>query len=253
MYLRQTAHSSFCSASRAPAGRTRAARLGKMPTTSVRRRTSLLSRSRGLLDRISFQMALGKSVKAKSSSAASSSIAAALGEAGLELLDDGSQLSADRVGIGLGEDRADEGGDGRLGGLGTRVRGLVMKRVRQRCQAAPGKTDAMAIAAPDLYERAYTEHDAEPAEMVEERLDSLSTDRSTILSLALAQRAAEGLRRATATYGLIAWSGSLLHQLPSRLLTSRHPDTAWPRDSSSKNPCSHSGRDDSLLVSSQMP
>jgi hypothetical protein len=45
MYLRATAHSSCCSASTAPARRMRAGRLGKIPTTSVRRRSSLLSRS----------------------------------------------------------------------------------------------------------------------------------------------------------------------------------------------------------------
>src|SRR6266581_6921319 len=45
MYRRDSVHSSFCSASTAPTSRMMAPRPGKMPTTSVRLRTSLLSRS----------------------------------------------------------------------------------------------------------------------------------------------------------------------------------------------------------------
>src|SRR5579859_6648509 len=46
-YRRATCHSSCCSASTAPTRRTTAAGLGKMPTTSVRRLTSLFNRSSG--------------------------------------------------------------------------------------------------------------------------------------------------------------------------------------------------------------
>ena len=60
MYRRPTAHSSCCSARTAPTRRRTAGRLGKMPTTSVRRRISLLRRSCGLLDQIFFQWASGK-------------------------------------------------------------------------------------------------------------------------------------------------------------------------------------------------
>jgi hypothetical protein len=42
MWRQDSAHSSFCSASTAPASRMMASRPGKMPTTSVRRHISLL-------------------------------------------------------------------------------------------------------------------------------------------------------------------------------------------------------------------
>ena len=73
MYRRPTAHSSCCSARTAPTRRRTAGRLGKMPTTSVRHRISLLRRSRGLLDQIFFQWASGKLEKARTSGPASSS------------------------------------------------------------------------------------------------------------------------------------------------------------------------------------
>ena len=47
---RCTAHSSFCSGSKAPISRVTAASLGKMPTTSLRRLISPLSRSIGLVE-----------------------------------------------------------------------------------------------------------------------------------------------------------------------------------------------------------
>ena len=72
-YRRPTAHSSCCSARTAPTRRRTAGRLGKMPTTSVRRLISLLRRSRGLLDQIFFQWATGKLEKARISGPASSS------------------------------------------------------------------------------------------------------------------------------------------------------------------------------------
>jgi hypothetical protein len=56
-----------------------ASRPGKMPTTSVRRRTSLFSRSWGLLDQICRQTSRGKAVNARMSSRASSRWAAACG------------------------------------------------------------------------------------------------------------------------------------------------------------------------------
>src|SRR4051794_40453435 len=60
------------------ASRRRAVSSGKMPTTSVRRLTSLFSRSSGLVDQILRQWACGKSAKAVITSRASrSSIAAA--------------------------------------------------------------------------------------------------------------------------------------------------------------------------------
>ena len=62
-----------------PTRRRTAGRLGKMPTTSVRRRISLLRRSRGLLDQIFFQWASGKLEKARTSGPASSSREATCG------------------------------------------------------------------------------------------------------------------------------------------------------------------------------
>jgi hypothetical protein len=58
-YRRPSVHSSCCSASTAPTSRTIASRLGKMPTTSVRRRISLFSRSCGLFDQICRHTLLG--------------------------------------------------------------------------------------------------------------------------------------------------------------------------------------------------
>ncbi|EST35488.1 hypothetical protein M878_05355 [Streptomyces roseochromogenus subsp. oscitans DS 12.976] len=56
-----------------------AVRSGKMPTTSVRRRISLFSRSCGLFDQICRQISRGKAVKASTSCWAASKWAAALG------------------------------------------------------------------------------------------------------------------------------------------------------------------------------
>ena len=69
MYRRPTAHSSCCSARTAPTRRRTAGRLGKMPTTSVRRRISLLRRSCGLLDQIFFQWAVRLGQRGKRSAA----------------------------------------------------------------------------------------------------------------------------------------------------------------------------------------
>jgi hypothetical protein len=48
-------------------------------------------------------------------------------------------LVADHVGLGLGEDGADRGGDHLRRTLGTRARTLRTKRTRQRWIAAPGE------------------------------------------------------------------------------------------------------------------
>ena len=70
-------------------------RFGKMPTTSVRRRISLLSRSWGLLERIFGQCSVGKALKARMSSAASEQIDGDVGEPGLgELVDDVAELGS---------------------------------------------------------------------------------------------------------------------------------------------------------------
>src|SRR5439155_26393884 len=82
-----------------------AARSGKMPTTSVRRRISLLSRSSELLLHSCRQCSFGKPVKASRSAAASSSSAAASGEATFELVNDAGVLFEDGGRVGLREDR----------------------------------------------------------------------------------------------------------------------------------------------------
>lgn len=63
MYRRATVHSSCCSVSTAPTRRTSASRSGKIPTTSVLRRISRLSRSWGLFDQICRQWSGAKAVK----------------------------------------------------------------------------------------------------------------------------------------------------------------------------------------------
>ena len=117
MYRRDSVHSSFCSARTAPTRRMMASRPGKMPTTSVRRRISLFSRSWGLLVQICRQTSRGKAVKARMSSRAWSRCGRGR-ELGLERGDDLAVLGPDRGGVGLLEDGADQRGYPRLGGLG---------------------------------------------------------------------------------------------------------------------------------------
>jgi hypothetical protein len=61
-------YASWASTGTAPASRSRAAGLGKTPTTSVRRLISLFSRSSGAVDQIFSQCATGKAVRAASKS-----------------------------------------------------------------------------------------------------------------------------------------------------------------------------------------
>ena len=92
-----------------------AGRSGKMPTTSVRRRISLLRRSWiGLLDQIWRQTALGKAAKARMSSRAASRCSAAGGELGLQGVDDLAVLGVHGGGVGLFEDGAYQRGHPRL-------------------------------------------------------------------------------------------------------------------------------------------
>jgi uncharacterized damage-inducible protein DinB len=63
-------HSSWASTSRAPASRSSASGLGKTPTTSVRRFTSLLSRSSGLVDHVFVQWSRGNVEKVRISASA---------------------------------------------------------------------------------------------------------------------------------------------------------------------------------------
>ena len=106
-----TCHSSWASTRTAPARRSRASGLGKTPTTSVRRLTSLLSRSSGLVDQIFFQCATGKAVKASRSSLGAAQHLLDLGQLLAEHRGDHLELLVDVLGVGLGEDRADRRGD----------------------------------------------------------------------------------------------------------------------------------------------
>ena len=89
-----------------------------MPTTSVRRRISLLRRSCGLLDQIFFQWGTGKLEKARISGPASSSREADLREPVLELIGHPVELGVYLIGGGLLVDGADHGGHPWLGAPG---------------------------------------------------------------------------------------------------------------------------------------
>src|SRR6187549_1376606 len=93
------------------ARRCSAAGFGKIPTTSVRRLTSRLSRSSGLVDQILRQCASGKVANAVMSAPASRSIAATVGKLTFEHAGNGLDLLAHELAGGLGEDGADRGGD----------------------------------------------------------------------------------------------------------------------------------------------
>src|SRR5215470_15682251 len=95
----------------AVARRSRAWGLGKMPTTSVRRLSSRLSRSSGLLDQSLRQWASGKSAKAVRSALAWSEHRRDGRVLGLQEAGDDVDLGAHELGGGLGEDGADGGGD----------------------------------------------------------------------------------------------------------------------------------------------
>jgi hypothetical protein len=88
-----------------------------VPTTSVRRRISLLSRSCGFVDQIWRQCSFGKPAKA-SLGAGLVEVRGGGGEALGELADHPPVLEAHLLGIRLGEDRAHERGHEGLGRLG---------------------------------------------------------------------------------------------------------------------------------------
>ena len=95
-----------------------AARLGKMPTTSVRRRISLLSRSWGLLRPDLPPVLLGEGGEGQDVGRGADQHVGRVGEALGELLDHPGVLGQDLFVVGLLEDRADERGHHGLGGLG---------------------------------------------------------------------------------------------------------------------------------------
>src|SRR5215831_3447464 len=104
--------------STAPTRRMMASRLGKMPTTSVRRRSSRFSRSWGLEDQTWRQVSRGTAVKASRSSRAAARWPAAAGSLASRALTTRSNCAQTSAASGLVEDGADERGDPGLAGLG---------------------------------------------------------------------------------------------------------------------------------------
>ena len=80
-----------------------------MPTTSVRRRISLLSRSWGLFDQIWRQICLGNAVNASRSARAVVEVFGDLGELVGERVDDPIILSGNGFSVGLIEHRMQQG------------------------------------------------------------------------------------------------------------------------------------------------
>ena len=112
----------------APTRRMTAASLGKIPTTRERRLISLLTRSSGLVDQILRQCARGKPVNARTSALASSISGPILGNDVASWSRTSSQVALTAAGVGLGEDRAEHGGDHvavRLRDVGEQVAGEV--------------------------------------------------------------------------------------------------------------------------------
>ena len=94
-----------------------AARFGKIPTTSVRLRISLLSRVLGVVAPDLGPVLGRERAEAKQVALGVDEELGGRGELGLQLVDDPVELRVHLGGIGLGEDRAHEGRDDRLGGL----------------------------------------------------------------------------------------------------------------------------------------
>ncbi len=131
----------------APTSRITAPRLGKIPTTSVRRRISLFNRPAGYWSGFSAS-ARGKAVKAKCRRRRRAYRPPRRRTGPVSLSITSPELGPGRVAVGLLEDRADQVAIiGQLA-LGTREARLAMKWVRQRCQDASAKTAAMAALIP---------------------------------------------------------------------------------------------------------
>ena len=106
-----------------------ASRSGKIPTTSVRRRISRLSRSLGLLDQIWRQISFGNAVKARTSARAASRCSATAGSLLGQGVEDPVELGVHGVGVGLVVDRVqhrlDPGPSCSSGSTRHQVRGVV--------------------------------------------------------------------------------------------------------------------------------
>ncbi len=105
-----------------------AARVGKMPTASVRRRISRLSRSAGLLDQIWVHTSLGNSVKARMSPRAASRWSWTSGSSAVDVVQEPVELGVHRGTVGLVVDRVQHRLDRRphrFRGHAHEVRGVV--------------------------------------------------------------------------------------------------------------------------------
>src|SRR5881397_708651 len=125
-----------------------AARSGKMPTTSLRRRISLLSRSSELFDQSCRQCSFGKLVKASRSAAASSSSVAASGKRVSSWSTIRRCCSCTVSASGCAKIVRTIVATKLCALFGTRVSRLRIACVRQRCQAAPGRVAAIASTRP---------------------------------------------------------------------------------------------------------
>ena len=119
-----------------------------MPTTSVRRRISLLRRSRGLLDQIFFQWATGKLEKARTSGPASSSRRGDLWERVLELSNHPLELGMHLLRGRLLVDGAYHGGHPGLSAPGDPSEQVGHEVGAAPLPLAPPKTVAMASLSP---------------------------------------------------------------------------------------------------------
>ena len=114
-YRRPTAHSSCCSGSTAPTRRRTAGRLGKIPTTSVRRRISLFRRSWGLLEPHLLPVSHREGGEGQGVRSSLGQYRGGLGEPVSELIDHPVDLGVHLLGGRLLVDGAYHGGHPRLG------------------------------------------------------------------------------------------------------------------------------------------
>src|SRR6266540_3204517 len=119
-----------------------------MPTTSVRRRISLFSRSSELFDHSWRQCSFGKAVKASSSGPTSSKSAAASGKRPSSWATTRACCSQTQSASGWAKVERTIVATKPCALLGTRVKRLRVKWVRQRCQATPGSVAAIASTRP---------------------------------------------------------------------------------------------------------
>ena len=108
-------YTSFCSSRMAPTRRVMAASLGKMPTTSVRRLISPLTRSSGLVEWILARCSLGKAHVGEHVLLGLVQQRGELGQLGPDLVGDLAPLGLGGVGMVLGEGGGDEGRRPRAG------------------------------------------------------------------------------------------------------------------------------------------